>query len=122
MSRASSRPVSICAICEQEYGGCGNNVHRFRGRCCDDCNDDWVTPVRMALCHAKWWQYFAARMDHILFAAPKIKFIDVDGQPGKSPAQGTCLMALGHQGCTALYRAAGRGLGLITIPDTGKAA
>ena len=37
----------------------------------------------------------------ILFAAPKIKFIDASGRPGPSPAQGTSLLAVGAQGCAA---------------------
>lgn len=57
---------------------------------------------------APWWQRFAPMMAGVLFVAPKIKFIGVNGRPGKSPAQGTCLMALGEQGFKALQRANGR--------------
>ena len=62
---------------------------------------------------APWWQWIAARVDLILFVAGKIKFIGIDGQPGRSPAQGTCLMAIGERGCLALHTAAQRGLGLL---------
>lgn len=65
---------------------------------------------------APWWQQFAPRMDLILFVTPKIKFIGADGQPGKSPAQGTCLMALGPRGRENLYRAEVNGLGFLTKP------
>jgi hypothetical protein len=41
---------------------------------------------------APWWQRYAPRADVILFVAPKIKFLDVNGTPGKWPAQGTCLL------------------------------
>ena len=47
---------------------------------------------------APWWQAMAARVDAILFVAPKIKFIGRDGKEGRSPAQGTSLMASGHRG------------------------
>jgi hypothetical protein len=62
---------------------------------------------------APWWQEYAAEMDAILFIAPKLKFIGVDGKPGASPAQGTCLMSLGVQGNNALTRARAAGLGLL---------
>lgn len=65
---------------------------------------------------APWWQQFAPRMDLILFAAPKIKFIGADGSPGASPAQGTCLMSLGHHGAVALRRAKENGLGFLMQP------
>ena len=65
---------------------------------------------------APWWQAFAPRADAILFVAPKLKFIDVHGTPGKSPAQGTCLMAAGLQGVEALRRAATAGLGIVMRP------
>ncbi len=73
----------------------------------------------VALCpdrtSAPWWQRFAPRMDLILFVTPKIKFIDKDGNPGRSPAQGTCLMAAGSAGCEALTRAQMHGLGLMLM-------
>ena len=53
-----------------------------------------------------WWQHFVPKMDLVLFVAPKIKFIDSDGVPGPSPAQGTCLLASGQPACTALKGAA----------------
>jgi hypothetical protein len=67
---------------------------------------------------APWWQHFATRMDLILFVSPKIKFIGADGQPGKSPAQGTCLMAIGRLGISALETAHDNGLGFLTQPAT----
>ena len=66
---------------------------------------------------APWWQTYAARADAILFVAPKLKFIGADGLPGRSPAQGTCLLAAGHRGVLALRNAAA--LGLILVPATG---
>jgi hypothetical protein len=66
---------------------------------------------------APWWQLSAPDMDLILFVSGKIKFIGADGKPGNSPAQGTCLMALGSRGKEALHRAAANGLGLVCVPE-----
>lgn len=65
---------------------------------------------------APWWQQFASRAELILFATPKIKFIGVDGKPGGSPAQGTCLLALGDQAREGLLCAAAVGLGALMAP------
>ena len=65
---------------------------------------------------APWWQRFAPQADAILFVSPKIKFISTDGQPGASPAQGTCLMAIGDRGVSALRRAQYNGLGFLMVP------
>lgn len=68
---------------------------------------------------APWWQQYAPRADLALFVAPKLKFIGVDGKPGDSPAQGTCLLAAGEQGVEALKRAAENGpskLGSLFAP------
>lgn len=65
---------------------------------------------------APWWQEYAPRANLILFVAPKLKFIGADGNPGKSPAQGTCLMAAGRRALEPLYRAAAEGLGVLMTP------
>lgn len=62
---------------------------------------------------APWWQQYASKMSAVLFVAPKIRFIGADGKPGKSPAQGTCLMSLGVEGYEALQRAAAHKLGSL---------
>ncbi len=62
---------------------------------------------------APWWQEFAPQMDLILFVSRKIKFINAAGKPGRSPAQGTCLMSLGKRGAEALYRAQENKLGFL---------
>ncbi len=69
-----------------------------------------LTPDRTS---APWWQQFAPCADAILFVAPKIKFIDATGQPGRSPAQGTTLMAAGQDAVAALRRAVRNGLGVM---------
>lgn len=66
---------------------------------------------------APWWQQFAPQMEAVLFVSPKIKFIDASGNPGKSPAQGTCLMSLGIEGKKALHRASLNNLGTLFYPD-----
>jgi hypothetical protein len=66
---------------------------------------------------APWWQWSAPRANLILFVSPKIKFIGVDGQPGPSPAQGTCLLALGMRAIEALHRAQANGLGVLLKPE-----
>jgi len=66
---------------------------------------------------APWWQQFAPRAELALFVAPKIKFIGADGMPGKSPAQGTMLMAMGTRGVAALHRASNNGLGVLMAPQ-----
>lgn len=65
---------------------------------------------------APWWQDYAPRADALLFVRSKIKFIGADGRPGKSPAQGTTLMATGSDGVSALANAARVGLGLVVRP------
>jgi hypothetical protein len=73
-----------------------------------------LTPDRTS---APWWQRFAPMADSVLFVSPKLQFIDINGKPGASPAQGTCLMAAGERAVDALNMAQSRGLGLIFIPS-----
>lgn len=65
---------------------------------------------------APWWQRFVPNANCVLFVAPKIKFIDVNGNQGKSPAQGTCLVSAGDKGREGLIRAAQNGLGILMYP------
>jgi hypothetical protein len=62
-----------------------------------------------------WWQRFVPQADLVLFVAPKIKFVDAHGREGRSPAQGTCLLAAGARGVEALHRAA-PALGVLMTP------
>lgn len=64
---------------------------------------------------APWWQQFAPLANSIVFVAPKLKFIGADGKPGRSPAQGTCLMAAGEKAYTTLLMARSR-LGVLVTP------
>jgi hypothetical protein len=76
---------------------------------------------------APWWQQFAPKSDLALFISPKLKFIggeeaqllglvDRAGDPGDSPAQGTCLLGSGRHAAEALRRAASEGLGVLFRP------
>jgi hypothetical protein len=65
---------------------------------------------------APWFQRYVPRADLVLFVSPKIKFIDVDGTPGKSPAQGTSLFAIGERGCEALRYGAAHEIGVLMRP------
>jgi len=53
-----------------------------------------------------------------LFVERKIKFIRPDGSPGKSPAQGTCLVGIGAQAKLALMNAEFTGLGSVMVPNS----
>jgi len=64
---------------------------------------------------APWWQHHVPKTDLVLFVSPKIKFLNPLGKPGPSPAQGTCLLALGQIACLALKRAA-PSLGVLLKP------
>lgn len=73
-----------------------------------------LTPDRTS---APWFQKFALRMDILLFM-PKVKFERPDGTLGRSPSNGTCLMAIGQRGNLALRRATS--LGVPMIPYRGR--
>ena len=64
---------------------------------------------------APWWQDYAAKADALLFVRSKLKFIRPDGSEGRSPAQGTTLLAAGDRGVGALRGAADAGLGLLLL-------
>ena len=79
----------------------------------DNGNGVALVPDRTS---APWWQASAPKMNALLFVSPKIKFIGADGKPGRSPAQGTTLMAIGARGASALRAAERRGLGVYVTP------
>jgi DNA N-6-adenine-methyltransferase (Dam) len=62
---------------------------------------------------APWWQRFAPQADALLFISPKVKMLDADLRPSKSPAQGTTLLACGVEAVAALERAEKAGLGKV---------
>ena len=40
-----------CCICGKEFEGYGNNPgpYKYEGECCDDCNMQYVIPMRLSL-------------------------------------------------------------------------
>lgn len=93
--------------------GARNGLVPWLAKFFDHRNGIALVPDRTS---APWWQRFAPQANYLLFVAPKLKFIGVDGNPGRSPAQGTCLMGVGTHANVALQRAANRGLGVLTVP------
>lgn len=94
--------------------GARNGIVPWLERFFEHGNGIALTPDRTS---APWWQHFAGQAHKVLFIAPKLKFIGSDGNPGNSPAQGTCLMALGSRGIASLHRAADNGLGVLMAPQ-----
>jgi DNA N-6-adenine-methyltransferase (Dam) len=96
--------------------GARNGIIPWLEKFFDHSNGIALTPDRTS---APWWQRFAPMADAILFVAPKLKFIGANGKPGRSPAQGTSLMAVGPRGVAALHRGAAHGLGILMQPIGG---
>jgi hypothetical protein len=59
---------------------------------------------------APWWQDAVPYTDACLFWRGKIQFLRPNGAPGKSPAQGTTLFAIGTKGVRALRLASSSGI------------
>ena len=72
-----------------------------------------LTPDRTS---APWFQAAMPHMDAVLFTR-KIRFLRPDGTEGKSPSNGTALMAIGDRGVAALIRAAEGGFGILLQPS-----
>lgn len=72
-----------------------------------------LTPDRTS---APWFQSAFTKMDAVLFTR-KLRFLRPDGSEGKSPSNGTALMALGERGVGALGRAANYGFGILARPE-----
>lgn len=113
-----SRPWSGYVWMNPPFGA-RNAIVPWLAKFFDHGNGIALTPDRTS---APWWQEFAPRADAVLFVARKIRFIagfdDPDGNfkrgdPGKSPAQGTCLMAAGPRAVEDLCRAQAAGLGFL---------
>ena len=80
------------------------------------CGKPWTRRDPLDPSASPWWQQFAPRAELILFVSPKIRFVSADGTVGRSPAQGSCLMAVGARGREALHRACANGLGTTMTP------
>lgn len=90
--------------------GARNGVIRWLHKFFEHANGVALVPDRTS---APWWQAYVPHSDLVLFVMPKIKFIDAEGNPGKAPAQGTCLLAKGPSGVTALHNASRARLGVL---------
>ena len=64
---------------------------------------------------APWFQAAWEKSDAVLFTR-KLKFLRPDGSSGKSPSNGTALLASGEKGTDALLKAAACGLGILARP------
>jgi len=71
-----------------------------------------LTPDRTS---APWFQDAWRKADAVLFTR-KIRFLKPDGTEGKSPSNGTALLAAGPRATHALCRAASKGLGILAQP------
>lgn len=90
------------------YGG-RNGLVPWMKKFIDHGNGIALVPDRTS---APWFQGFWPHVDLALFTR-KLKFIDVDGVRGKSPENGSCLAAIGSQGCAALINAKEQGFGIL---------
>jgi hypothetical protein len=93
--------------------GARNGLIPWLAKFFDHGNGIALVPDRTS---APWWQQFVPRAELVLFVAPKLKFIDATGNPGRSPAQGTCLLGVGQRSHAPLRLAATCGLGVLMEP------
>ena len=93
------------------YGG-RNSLEPWLDRFFRHGNGIALVPDRTS---APWFQEAFAKSDAVLFTR-KIRFLRPDGSEGKSPSNGSALMAIGPQGSTALDRAFRAGLGILSFP------
>ena len=94
------------------FGGRGE-IEPWLDRFFEHANGIALTPDRTS---APWFQRAWPKADAVLFTR-KIRFIRPDGSAGKSPSNGTALIAVGHRGELALRRAAERGFGILGSPE-----
>lgn len=91
------------------YGG-RNSLTPWLKKFVEHGNGLCLVPDRTS---APWFQKFAYHMDAILFT-PKIKFLRPNGEEGKSPSNGSAIMAIGQIALKHLIYASN--LGLIVSP------
>jgi len=91
--------------------GCRNGIKPWVKKFIEHGNGIALVPDRTS---APWWQFTAHNVEGILFVSPKIKFLNEKGIPGKSPANGSCLVGIGKKAISALGRASS--LGILTYP------
>lgn len=94
------------------FGG-RNSLAPWLDKFFDHGNGIALTPDRTS---APWWQEAARKADAILFIDGKVRFLRPCGTEGKSPSNGTTLLAAGAKAVEALTRAAQNGLGYLATP------
>lgn len=93
------------------YGG-RNSLAPWLTKFFDHGNGIALIPDRTS---APWFQDAWIRAALALFTR-KIRFLRPDGSEGKSPSNGTALLAAGAIGRDALLRASSNGLGILALP------
>jgi hypothetical protein len=93
------------------YGG-RNSLAAWLDKFFEHGNGIALVPDRTS---APWFHDAFNKADLVLFTR-KIRFIRPDGSEGKSPSNGSALMASGEEGIEALLRAAANGLGILARP------
>jgi hypothetical protein len=111
-ARSLSKPWFGFVWMNAPYEG-RNGLQPWLDRFCEHGDGIALVPDRTS---APWFQEAWTRINLALFTFDKIKFIRQDGSVGKSPSNGTALMAIGSQGVEALHRAAACGLGFLAQP------
>lgn len=93
------------------FGG-RNGVKPWLDKFISHGNGIALTPDRTS---APWFQDAFPHIETVLFTR-KIRFLRPDGREGKSPSNGTALMAIGWRGVGALHRASRAGFGVLSNP------
>jgi len=97
--------------CNPPFGG-RNGIVPWLDKCFDHGNCISLAPDRTS---CPWWQKEAKRADAFLLVAGKIKFIDIYGNPGTKPGNGTTLFAYGSHAKNVLLKAEENGLGKVFV-------
>lgn len=93
------------------FGG-RNALAPWLDRFFDHGNGIALVPDRTS---APWFRDAWNKSELALFT-PKVRFHKPDGTVGKSPSNGTALLAVGRRGTDALHMAGARGLGIVGRP------
>ena len=98
------------------FGG-RNGLEPWLSKFFDHGNGIALVPDRTS---SPWFRRAWTRTDLALFT-PKLRFIRPDGTEGKSPSNGTALLAAGATAVMCLRNAAANGLGILAEPVAAQA-
>lgn len=90
------------------YGG-RNSLESWMKKFVDHSNGICLVPDRTS---APWFQTYFDKFEICCFTK-KIKFLDVDGNEGKSPSNGSAIMGIGEKAVNAISNS---GLGILCMP------